>query len=435
MVEKKIQPLLQIALDFMNLDRAMEIARASVKGGVDWLEAGTPLIKSEGMNAVRALKKEFPENKIIADMKIMDVGGIEVEMAAKSGADIVIILGLSDNSTISEAVASARKYGVQIMADLINVENFVDRAIELEKLGVDIICIHVGIDQQMRGMQPIDLTREVSDAVSFSKVAMAGGINTETAPMGVEAGADIIIVGHAITAATSPEEAAHDIKEAMLTGKPKKSKLMKKYAEDELFKVFEMVSTPNISDAMHRKPCMTGINPISTGLKLVGRAITVRCFNGDWSKTVEAIDVGSEGDVIVIEEGGDIAVWGELASWSCKTKGIRGVVIDGGIRDVDDIREIKFPAFARHIRSNAGEPKGFGEINVEITCGGQKVKPGDWIIGDDCGVMVVPKEEAQEMANRAVDVLEKENRVREEIKKGSTLSKVLKLKKWEKLIG
>ncbi|NHI94327.1 MAG: bifunctional hexulose-6-phosphate synthase/ribonuclease regulator [Candidatus Lokiarchaeota archaeon] len=435
MVEKKIQPVLQLALDFMNLDRAMEIARESVKGGIDWLEAGTPLIKSEGMNAVRVLKKTFPEQKIIADMKIMDVGGIEVEMAAKSGADIVIILGLSDNSTISEAVASARKYGVQIMADLINCNNFVERAIELEKLGVDIICIHVGIDQQMRGMQPIELTQQVSDAVSFSKVAMAGGINSETAPKGVEAGADIIIVGHAITAATSPEEATRTIKEAMLTGKPKESKLMKKYAEEELVKVFEMVSTPNISDAMHRKPCMIGINPVWTGLKLVGRAITVRCYNGDWSKTVEAIDIGSEGDVIVIEEGGDIAVWGELASWSCRSKGIKGVVIDGSIRDVDDIREMKFPAFARYVRSDAGEPKGFGEINVDIMCGGQKVRPGDWIIGDDCGVMVVPKEEAQEMANRAVDVLERENRVREEIKKGSTLSKVLKLKKWEKLIG
>ena len=435
MAEKKIQPLLQIALDFMNLDRAMEIARESVKGGVDWLEVGTPLIKSEGMNAVRALRKAFPEHKIIADMKIMDVGGIEVEMAAKSGADVVIILGLSDNSTISEAVASARKYGVQIMVDLINCPNFVERAIELEKLGVDIICIHVGIDQQMRGMHPIDLTRDVSDAVSFSKVAMAGGINTETAPKGVEAGADIIIVGHAITAATSPEEATRDLKEAMLTGKPKESKLMKKYAEDELIKVFEMVSTPNISDAMHRQPCMVGIDPVWTGAKLVGRAITVRCYNGDWSKTVEAIDIGGEGDVIVIEEGGDIAVWGELASWSCRSKGIKGVIIDGAIRDVDDIREMKFPAFAKYIRSNAGEPKGFGEINIEIVCGGQKVRPGDWIIADDCGVMVVPKEDAQEMANRAVDVLERENRVREEIKKGSTLSKVLKLKKWEKLIG
>jgi 3-hexulose-6-phosphate synthase/6-phospho-3-hexuloisomerase len=107
----------------------------------------------------------------------------------------------------------------------------------------------------------------------------------------------------------------------------------------------------------------------------------------------------------------------------------------GSNNTIEQAQEIKFPAFARYITSAAGEPKGFGEINVEIVCGGLKVAPGDWIVGDDNGVMVIPKEKAQEMANRAMDVLERENRIREEIKRGSTLSKVLQLKKWEKIVG
>ncbi len=427
---------LQVALDLMNLDRAVQIAREAVAGGVDWIEVGTPLIKSEGMNAVRTLKKEFPNKVIVADLKTMDVGGIEVEMAAKSGADIVIILGVSDNSTILEALKAGKQYGARIMVDLINVSDFIERAVALERMGVDIICIHVGIDQQVKGMNPIEITKQISEVVVNAEIAMAGGINTETAPLGIEAGADILIVGHAITAAENCEEATRALKETMKTGKPIKSKLMRKYGEDELFRVFSMVSTPNISDAMHRAPCMEGIRPVWEGSKLVGRAITVRCYNGDWSKPVESIDLAEKGNVIVIDEsGGDIAVWGELASWSCKTKGVTGVVIDGAIRDVDDIREMKFPAFSRHVKSNAGEPKGFGEVNIEITCGGLKVSPGDWVVGDDCGVIVIPKEQAQEIANRAAMVLENENRVREEIKRGSTLSKVLKLKKWEKVIG
>jgi len=96
---------------------------------------------------------------------------------------------------------------------------------------------------------------------------------------------------------------------------------------------------------------------------------------------------------------------------------------------------VKFPAFAKHINPTAGDPKGFGEINVEIVCGGVKVRPGDWIVADDNGVIVVPKEIAVEIANRSLDVLERENRIREEIKQGSTLSKVLHLKKWEKIVG
>jgi 3-hexulose-6-phosphate synthase/6-phospho-3-hexuloisomerase len=114
---------------------------------------------------------------------------------------------------------------------------------------------------------------------------------------------------------------------------------------------------------------------------------------------------------------------GELASWSCKQKGIAGIVIDGAVRDVDEIRRIKFPVFAKYIVPNAGEPKGFGELNV---------KPGDWIIGDDNGVVVVPKARAYEMARRAKEVWKTEERIRAEIKRGKTLSQVLDLYKWEK---
>ena len=81
---------------------------------------------------------------------------------------------------------------------------------------------------------------------------------------------------------------------------------------------------------------------------------------------------------------------------------------------------------------NAGEPKGFGEINAEIKCAGQIVRPGDYIIGDDNGIIVVPKERAYELARRAVEVEKNENRIRDEIIRGSTLSKVLQLEKWEK---
>jgi 3-hexulose-6-phosphate synthase/6-phospho-3-hexuloisomerase len=357
-------------------------------------------------------------------------------MAAKSGADVVIVLGLSDDSTISEAVAAGKKYGAQIMVDMINVENMVERAVQLERLGVDIICVHVGIDQQMRGVKPLEVTKRVAEVITTPMLAIAGGLNSETAPKGIEAGANIIIIGHAITAAQDAAEATRIIKEAMAKGKPIVSKLFKKYDEADLYKVFSMVSTPNISDAMHRKPAMSGIRPIWQGSKMVGKAVTVRTYPGDWSKTVEAIDIAGKGDIIVIDAAAsEIAVWGELASWSCKVKDIAGVVIDGGIRDVEDIKEIKFPAFARFETSAAGEPKGFGEINVEVECGSVKVAPGDWIVGDDNGVMVIPKAEAQEMANRAMDVLERENRIREEIKRGSTLSKVLQLKKWEKIVG
>ena len=133
-------PVLQIALDFMQLHRSIVISEEAVAGGADWVEIGTPLIKSEGTEAIRTFRKKYPGKKIIADTKTMDTGGFEVEIAAKAGADIITVLGLADDSTISEAVMVARKYGAEVEIDMINVPDKVKRAIEVEKLGVSYIC-------------------------------------------------------------------------------------------------------------------------------------------------------------------------------------------------------------------------------------------------------------------------------------------------------
>jgi 3-hexulose-6-phosphate synthase / 6-phospho-3-hexuloisomerase len=406
-----------------------------VPGGIDWVEAGTPLIKSEGLEAVRQLKRAFPDKVIVADMKVMDTGGFETEMAAKAGAGVVTVLGASDDGTIREAVKSAQQYGCKVMVDLIGVHDKPKRAAEAEKLGAHLVGLHVGIDEQMRGSSPVQLVQSVVRATRLP-VAVAGGVTSETAGPLVEAGAAIIIVGGAITKARSPLEATKAIRQSIATRKAVASEGMKRFTPEQVREAFLQASTPNISDAMHRQGAMRGILPIQQGLRMAGRAVTARTVNGDWAKPVQAIDLAGPGDVLVIDvNGGMDAVWGELATHSCVRKGIAGVVIDGAIRDVDAIRALKFPAFARHVVPNAGDPKGFGEMQVQVLCGGQKVRPGDWVVGDDSGVVVVPQEEAHEVANRAVEVKEQEDRLREEIAKGSTLSERLKLKQWEKVVG
>lgn len=427
-------PILQVALDFLELKRALTIAKEAVEGGVDWLEVGTPLIKSEGMNAVRALRREFKDKIIVADLKTMDTGRLEAEMAFKAGANIVVVLGVSDDSTIKEAIEAARNYGGFVMVDIIGVADPVKRIMELEKLGVDIICIHVGIDQQMRGLNPISILEEVRDKVNIP-LAVAGGITSETAAIAVEKGADIVIVGGAITKSENAAEAARLIKEAMLKRVPIKALKGKKAKTlEEIISILKTVSVPNISDAMHRGRVITGFKPVIPGRKIVGRALTVRTYPGDWAKPVEALDYATEGSVIVIDAGGEnIAVWGELATWSARNKRVAGIIINGAVRDIHDIREAGIPVYAKYFCARAGEPKGFGEINVPIEIEGVKIRPGDFIVADEDGIIVIPQEKVQEVANRALDVKEREDRIREEIKRGSTLSKVIDLYKWEKV--
>jgi 3-hexulose-6-phosphate synthase/6-phospho-3-hexuloisomerase len=425
------KPILHVALDLLDLPRALQIAEEAVAGGAEWIEAGTPLIKSEGMDAIRALREAFPRHTIVADMKVADTGWLEVEMAAKAGASVVCILADADDPVIEEAVRAARQYGVRLMADLLNAGDPVARAQQLEALGVDYINAHVGIDQQMIGKDSIELLSRIAGSVAVP-VAVAGGLAAETAGQAVRYGASIIIVGGAIVRSADPAASARRIREAI--DSPEIRPVREESQDEAIRRLLAGLAAPRVTDAMHRQGAMRDIVSICGDVHMVGRAVTVQTLAGDWAKPVEAIDVAGEGDVLVINNGGatHVAPWGELATLSCINRKIAGVVIDGAVRDVDDIRKLQFPVFATATVPNAGEPKGLGEINCEISCCGQQVRPGDWIVGDESGVVVIPKERASEVARRAVEVAKTEDRIREEIRRGSTLSAVTELLKWEK---
>ncbi len=211
-------PKLQVALDLRDLGEALRIAELAYRGGADWIEAGTPLIKSAGMEAVRELRRRLPGATIVADLKTLDTGWLETELAAQAGADVVCISGLAHDNTIKDAVGCARKYGVKIMVDLLQVPDPMKRAKQLEALGVDYICAHTGIDVQRDRAEEID--RKVALLARLAKslkvpLAAAGGIRADTAGKVVKAGVKIVIVGGAITRAADPRKATELILKAM----------------------------------------------------------------------------------------------------------------------------------------------------------------------------------------------------------------------------
>ncbi len=423
-------PHLQVALDLLSIEDALTIAGEAVRGGADWLEAGTPLIKNHGMLAVKKLKASFPHCTVVADMKTMDTGDLEVEMAAKNGADVVAVLGLASDFTIKRAVNAARAHGVKIMADLIGVEDKVRRARELEQLGVDYLLVHTPKDIQKVKLERVNASleelRRIKRSVSLP-IAVAGGINRETLPILKQAGAEIFVVGSAITKAKDVVATTRELCRlaGVAAAKPEPERRL---SYEELVRGFEALPTPFVSDAMKRFGAMRGLKPIVRGRRIAGRAFTVRTLGGDWGKVVKAVDLAEPGDVIVVDaQGVEIAVWGELATLSAMKRGIKAVVIDGAVRDVDDIRRLGFPVWARSVVPNAGEPHGHGELQVSIACGGQKVSPGDIIVADEVGVVVVPKEMAQDVLAKSREIAEKERRYKEEIEAGKTLSEIFGL--------
>lgn len=198
-------PVVQISLDLTSIDEAMETAQLAIRAGVDWLEAGTPLILAEGLNGVRALREQFPNVPIVADLKTMDGGYLEAEMMAKAGATHVVVMARAHEETIKCVVQAGKDFGIKVMGDNLACEDMVAGAQWLESLGCDFIVHHIGFDER-RGIaargermpSPLDELRNVVDAVRVP-VQAVGGLSIEQAVAAPEYGAPLVVIGAPLT--------------------------------------------------------------------------------------------------------------------------------------------------------------------------------------------------------------------------------------------
>jgi len=193
--------IVQISLDLIDIPEALETARLARRAGVDWLEAGTPLIIAEGMNGVKALRAEFPTVPIIADLKTMDGGWLEVEMMAKAGATHVVVMERAHPETIKIVVRAGKDFGVKVMGDNLGARDMVAAARRLEDFGCDFVIHHIGYDQR-RGIvaaggicpSPLDQLSEIVAAVRIP-VQAVGGLSVEQAIRTPEYGAPLVVLG------------------------------------------------------------------------------------------------------------------------------------------------------------------------------------------------------------------------------------------------
>ncbi len=196
-----MKPVVQISLDLTDINEALATAEMALRAGVDWLEAGTPLILAEGLHGVRALRERFPETPIVADLKTMDGGYLEAEMMAKAGATHVVVMARAHEETMKCVVQAGRDHGVGVMGDNLGCPDMVAGAKLLEDLGCDFVIHHIGYDER-RGIaargermpSPLDQLREVVDAVSVP-VQAVGGLSLEQAVRTPEFGAPLVVIG------------------------------------------------------------------------------------------------------------------------------------------------------------------------------------------------------------------------------------------------
>jgi 3-hexulose-6-phosphate synthase len=189
-------PVVQISLDLTSLEEAIAMAEIAVAAGVDWLEAGTPLLLGEGVRAVEGLRARFPDHPIVADLKIMDGGYLEAEMMARAGANFVVVMGRSHEATVRRTIDAAREYGMQVMGDNLGSEDRVANAKWLESLGVDIVIHHIGYDERrlVQGLSPMDELDEIVEAVALP-IQAVGGLSIRQAIECPAHGAPLVVLG------------------------------------------------------------------------------------------------------------------------------------------------------------------------------------------------------------------------------------------------
>jgi len=200
-----MKPIVQISLDLTNIEEALETAATARRAGVDWLEAGTPLILAEGLHGVRRLRETFPDVPVVADLKTMDGGYLEAEMMAKAGATHVVVMARAHEETIRCVVQAGADFGVEVMGDNLGCEDMVAGAKRLEDLGCDYVIHHIGYDER-RGIaargermpSPLDRLREVVDAVDVP-VQAVGGLSLEQAVACPDYGAPLVVLGAPLT--------------------------------------------------------------------------------------------------------------------------------------------------------------------------------------------------------------------------------------------
>jgi len=196
-----MRPVVQISLDLTDIREALATAELALRAGVDWLEAGTPLILAEGLRGVRALRERFPGVPIVADLKTMDGGYLEAEMMAKAGATHVVVMARAHEETIKCVVKAGRDHGVKVMGDNLGCPDMVAGAKLIEELGCDFVIHHIGYDER-RGIaaagrpmpSPLDQLREVVRAVKVP-VQAVGGLTLEQAVRTPEYGAPLVVIG------------------------------------------------------------------------------------------------------------------------------------------------------------------------------------------------------------------------------------------------
>lgn len=408
---------LYIGLDFLHLENALFYAEQCIAGGIEYLEIGSLLLKNTGFNSVRIFKERFPSIKMVCDLKIIQPQSLEIESIARAQVFAVTISGAISEKNFQSCLSMIKQNSLKAYLDfrgcaLSVIQNAMPLISQADAIIVDFIPRSHAIFQQIASMTDTPLfihsfSLEENDIKNISNLA-------STLVVSIEEGTGL-----------SAKETISKLKSTLSKTETQAEISQKEYNEETLRDKIRQISTVHICEVYRKPVFLEKVYPLHRFTKIVGRAYTLRVWPGEQKQVVKYLLEIPEKSILVVDAGGfqGNAVWSYLATEIAIKRKISGAVVYGSVSDVPHLRQKGFPCYASYLTAIPGQEEGTFSCNIPLTLGNVSINPGDWMIGDDNGIVCIPALQAFSIVDNAFELARSREPILEELAAIETLTK------------
>ncbi|NUM35415.1 MAG: hypothetical protein HUU50_12770 [Candidatus Brocadiae bacterium] len=400
-----------VSLDFLHLENALFYAEQSIAGGIDFLEIGSLLLKNTGFNSVRIFKERFPSLKIVCDLKILQPQILEIEAASKSQIFAITISGAISEQNYQICLDMAQKNSLKAYLDFRGCAPcVVQNALSLIPRADAVIIDFFPQNQSISLFQQIS---SMTDTPIFLQPSSLDE-NTLKGPLGF---ASMLVVPIQESTSSISKEIISKAKNILNKIESQGEVSQKEYNEQTLREKLRKISTVHICE-VYRKPIfLEKVYPLHRFTKILGRAYTLRVWPGEQKQVIQYLMEIPEQSILVVDAGGTQgnAVWSCLATEIAMKRKLSGAVVYGSISDVPYIRQKGFPCYAAALTAIPGQEENTASYNIPLTLGNVTIQPGDWMIGDDNGIVCIPSMQAFAIVDNAFELAKSRESILEEL--------------------
>lgn len=404
---------LQVNLEFLHLENALFCAEQCILAGVDTIEIGTTLLKNSGLNSVRILRDRFPEVFLIVDMKSTENVVEEVNAAATAGASCVTISGAIPLHLWERAIEAGKEKGVKVILDFRGLSE-IGHKLAQGVPEVDMVFISLEGDED----KPFYSLQEIISLVGQTPLGITGLSSEEEVSQAISLGISTLIARFSDSSGKDCQEAVKNLQVVLANCEKAFPLNPVSVNEESLRKMLDNLMPADICDAVEHSVYLDRVYPIHKYTKLVGKVNTLKVWPGAHIEVLEFLLEVEPGSILVIDSGGQgSAVWGQVATEIALKRGLAGVVVYGSITDINKIRDRGFPCYTTALTSAVTSHRGMVLKNKPLQIGNVWIRPGDWLLGDDTGVVCLSASHLFSIIPKALALSEEKMKLVSQIEK------------------